>query len=39
VIHGLLQRWSVRQVLEQAVRLAGDKCAQEGLDGLVKRRG
>ena len=39
VIHGLLQHIPVQEVLEQAVRLAGDKCAQDGLDGLVGQDG
>ena len=39
VIHGLLQRQTAREVLETAVRLAGDKCAQDGLAHLVKRNG
>lgn len=39
VIHGLVQRLAVHEVLQRAVQLAGDKCAQDGLDGLVKRNG
>jgi len=35
VIHGLLQHMTAEQTLWLAVRLAGDKCAQHGLDGLV----
>ncbi len=36
VIHGLLQKQSPRDSLKLAVRLAGDKCSQFGLAGLVK---
>jgi ketohexokinase len=36
VIHGLLQQQALRQILERAVQLAGDKCAQHGLAGLVQ---
>jgi ketohexokinase len=39
VIHGLMQGYTGRQVLQKAVQLAGDKCAQEGLEDLVKRGG
>jgi ketohexokinase len=39
VIHGLLLRQPIRQVLEAAVQLAGDKCAQDGLGGLLKSHG
>jgi ketohexokinase len=39
VIHGMLQRHRVRQVLEGAVRLAGDKCAQNGLADLLQPDG
>jgi ketohexokinase len=39
VIHALLCRYDVSQALQQAVRLAGDKCAQQGLDGLVRGDG
>lgn len=35
VIHGLLRNLPARRILKFAVRLAADKCAQDGLDGLA----
>jgi ketohexokinase len=37
IIHGLLKNLAVDDVLATAVQLAGDKCAQYGLGGLVRR--
>ena len=34
LIHGLLQGWSVAEVLQAAVALAGKKCGQRGFAGL-----
>ncbi|RMH14978.1 MAG: hypothetical protein D6698_11910 [Gammaproteobacteria bacterium] len=35
VIHGFLKRWPVAEILASACRLAGKKCAQEGLQNLI----
>mgnify|MGYP000007604311 CR=1 FL=1 len=35
VIHGVLHGWELPEVLATAVRLAGRKCGQEGIEGLV----
>ncbi|MEJ2456156.1 MAG: PfkB family carbohydrate kinase [Candidatus Thiodiazotropha sp.] len=35
LIHGLVQGQSPQQALERAVELAGRKCGQQGLEGLV----
>jgi ketohexokinase len=37
VIHGILQKQAPKEILTKAVRLAGDKCEQSGLAGLIIR--
>lgn len=35
IIHGFIKRWPLTEILASACRLAGQKCAQEGLQNLT----